>query len=55
MVVRIKKTTKKEEIDKLLKKLKTKRKKVNLDKYFGKINFGMDGLTYQKKIRNEWR
>ncbi|MFA5670070.1 MAG: hypothetical protein WC967_12550 [Balneolaceae bacterium] len=31
-----------------------KRKTINLDRYFGKVNFGTDGLEYQKKIRNEW-
>jgi hypothetical protein len=32
-----------------------KKKPVNLDRYFGKVNFGSDGLEYQKKIRNEWQ
>jgi len=26
-----------------------KKKPVNLDRYFGKVNFGLDGLEYQKK------
>jgi hypothetical protein len=30
-------------------------KPINLEKYAGKIDFGVDGLTYQLKIRNEWR
>lgn len=29
------------------------KKSVDIDGYFGKVNFGMDGLEYQKKIRNE--
>jgi hypothetical protein len=31
------------------------RKTVDLDRYFGKVDFGVDGLTYQKKIRDEWK
>lgn len=31
-----------------------KKKSVDIDRYFGKVNFRMDGLEYQKKVRNEW-
>lgn len=31
-----------------------KKKPVNVDLYFGKVKFGIDGLTYQKKVRDEW-
>lgn len=34
--------------------LKSK-KTVDLDRYFGKVDFGVDGLTYQKKLRDEWK
>lgn len=30
------------------------KKSINLDRYFGKVNFGTDGLEYQKKVRDEW-
>jgi len=30
------------------------RKDIPLDKYFGKVSFDVDGLSYQKKVRNEW-
>jgi len=30
------------------------KKSITLDKYFGKVSFNDDGLTYQKKVRNEW-
>lgn len=30
------------------------KKSISLDKYFGKVSFGIDGLAYQKKVRNEW-
>jgi len=42
-----------EKIDELLKS--KKKKPVDTNRYFGKINFGEDGLTYQKKIRDEWK
>ena len=44
-----------EELDKAMAKNFKKKKKINLAKYFGKVNFGGDGLKYQKKIRSEWR
>jgi hypothetical protein len=51
MTIRItKKTTKKKVANKLEKKT-SKRNSINLNKYFGKVSFGMDGLTYQKEIR----
>jgi len=31
-----------------------KKKSVEIDRYFGKVKFGMDGLSYQKKVRDEW-
>ncbi|MDR9367309.1 MAG: hypothetical protein RI575_18390 [Balneolaceae bacterium] len=34
---------------------KKKKKPIDLDRYFGKVDFGMDGLDYQKSIRNEWK
>jgi hypothetical protein len=30
------------------------KKPVDIERYFGKVNFKMDGLEYQKKVRNEW-
>jgi hypothetical protein len=54
MTVKISKTTTRKEIEKALAKSKSKRKRINLSKYFGRVDFGIDGLTYQKKIRNEW-
>ena len=51
MTIRISKKTKPKELSKVLKQFKTGKKKIDIDKYFGKIDFGTDGLTYQKKIR----
>jgi len=42
--------------DKIQKAASDKKKKpINLDRYFGKVKFGLDGLEYQKKLRNEWQ
>lgn len=49
------KDTKKEQLNKALSKLPKKRKSIDVKKYFGKIDFGIDGLEYQLKIRDEWR
>ena len=54
MKVEIKNGMSQEEIEKELSKLEKDEKKANLKKYAGKVDFGMDGLTYQKKVRNEW-
>lgn len=34
---------------------RVKNKYMELSKFFGTIKFDVDGLEYQKKIRNEWR
>lgn len=55
MKVHLRKDMSKEEMEKELSKLeKRKGKKASLKKYVGKVNFGMDGLSYQKAVRNEW-
>jgi ribosomal protein S5 len=32
-----------------------KKDNIELDRYFGKVSYDIDGLQYQKKIRNEWK
>jgi ribosomal protein S5 len=32
-----------------------KKNHIELDRYFGKVSYDIDGLQYQKKIRNEWK
>ncbi|MEO7214795.1 hypothetical protein [Mucilaginibacter sp.] len=54
-VIEINKNTTRSELDKELAKLPKKKEPIDLDKYFGKINFGVDGLAYQLKIRDEWK
>ena len=54
MTITIKKGDDTETIRKKIDRLKSKKRKPDLSKYYGKVNFAEDGLTYQKKIRNEW-
>ena len=51
MVIEINKNTKQETLNELLKA--TPRKKT-LRKFVGKLKRGLDGLTYQNEMRNEW-
>ncbi len=55
MVIVIKKDADQDEIKVALKKIKTNSKKPKLMDFYGKMKgkFG-DGLTYQKKLRDEW-
>jgi len=54
MTIKVSKKTTRKGIKKALAKAISLRKKIDLSKYSGKVDFGMDGLTYQKKVRNEW-
>ena len=47
------KNIKKQHTKALLKRTATKAKK-NPSAFFGKLKDGVDGLVYQKKVRNEW-
>ena len=37
-----------------LTKITSKSKKIDWNKYFGKIEFPVNALTYQRKLRDEW-
>ncbi len=54
-VIEINKTTSRSQLDEALTKLSKKKSTIDLNKYAGKVNFGVDGLKYQQKIRDEWR
>ncbi|WP_162499814.1 hypothetical protein [Mucilaginibacter terrigena] len=54
-VIEIDKTTTRSQLDKELDKLPNKKDPIDLNKYFGKVKFGVDGLEYQLKSRDEWR
>jgi hypothetical protein len=49
-IIIVNKSTVKNKLDKELAKLPNK-KPIDLSKYFGEIQFGVDGLDYQLKIR----
>jgi hypothetical protein len=53
MLVEITKNTGLAQINAALKKLKP-RKQFNSNKHCGKVKWDIDGLTYQKDLRNEW-
>jgi hypothetical protein len=52
MVVEIKKNISSSELKTLLETSSSK--KVGLRKFVGKLKRGLDGLAYQKEMRNEW-
>ncbi|MBC8173683.1 MAG: hypothetical protein H7X71_07245 [Chitinophagales bacterium] len=57
MTVYIKKGTTKEEFDKILKEMESKRKNKGVDtrKFCGTVKIEGDGLKIQKRLRNEWK
>jgi hypothetical protein len=54
MVIVISKNMKPSQIRKLLSSKKLKASKEILDSFFGKLPEIEDGLTFQKRIRNQW-
>ena len=52
MVIEVKKGMTPEEIKALLTQKKVVKK--GLQKHVGKLKRGLDGLDYQKQVRNEW-
>ena len=52
MIIEVKGITP-ENVDELLGRMKKNSKKT-IAKHFGKLKRGIDGLEYQKNIRNEW-
>ena len=56
MVIEIPKGTPEKKIISILKKrVNRKSRKKTLDAFFGKLPTIEDGLTFQKKVRNEWK
>lgn len=54
-IIEVDKSISRSKLDEAIKKLPKRKAPINIDKYFGKINFGIDGLTYQLEARDEWR
>jgi len=54
-IIEVDKSTDRSKLDEKLSSLPSKKAPMDLSKYFGKIKFGIDGLDYQLKARDEWR
>jgi hypothetical protein len=54
MTVIVNNTTSEKKIEEIIQKIKTQNPQKGLRKHFGALKREIDGLEYQKKIRNEW-
>jgi hypothetical protein len=54
MTVKIGKKESPKKVAGKIRKITSRSKKINWDKYFGKIKFPINALTYQRKMRDEW-
>lgn len=54
MIIEIKKPVTAEKVKQALAHFAKKGKKKSLRKHFGELKRGLDGIDYQKKVRNEW-
>ncbi|HJW29973.1 MAG TPA: hypothetical protein VJ508_12115 [Saprospiraceae bacterium] len=54
MVIELQKPITKKGVKKALSLASKGKRKKNLRKHFGKLKRDLDGLDYQKKVRNEW-
>jgi len=54
MTIEIKTPVTKEKVQQAIKQIAESSGKKGLRNHFGKLKRGIDGLEYQKQIRNEW-
>jgi hypothetical protein len=54
MIIEIQQPVTKEKVQEAIKKVSEGSAKKTLRKHFGKLQRGLDGLTYQKKLRDEF-
>jgi hypothetical protein len=54
MIIEIKKPVTKKKVKEALALMTSSKKKKTLRIHFGKLKRGIDGLAYQKKMRDEW-
>ncbi len=54
MTIEIKNPVTKEKVQKAIEQLSNEGNKQSLRKHFGKLKREIDGLEYQKKMRDEW-
>lgn len=50
----MKKSSSAKELSEVLEKIKLKKVAFKPEKFSGKLKRGLDGLKYQKQLRNEW-
>lgn len=54
MTIEIKSPVTKEKVEQAIEQLKKETEPKNLRKHFGKLKRNLDGLEYQKQVRNDW-
>jgi hypothetical protein len=54
MTIEIKDPVTKEKVQQAIEQLNKETGKKSLRKHFGKLKRGINGLNYQKQVRNEW-
>ncbi len=54
MTIEIKNPVTKEKVQQAIEQLNNDFGKKNLKKHFGKLKRNLDGLNYQKQVRDEW-
>lgn len=54
MTIEIKNPVTKEKVQQAIEQLNKETEKKSLRKHFGKLKRNLDGLEYQKQVRNEW-
>jgi hypothetical protein len=54
MIIEIKKPVSKQKVTEIFARISNEGKRKSLRKHFGKLKRNLDGVTYQKKMRNEW-
>jgi len=54
MTIEIKTPVTKEKVQQAIEKINSESGKKTLRKHFGQLKRGIDGLEYQKEVRNEW-
>ena len=54
MIIEIKKPVTKEKVKEAIARLTEESNKKTLRKHFGKLRRGLDGVSYQTNVRNEW-
>jgi hypothetical protein len=54
MTIEIKSPVTKEKVQQAVEQLSKETGKKNLRKHFGKLKRNLDGLDYQKQVRDEW-